>query len=203
LAVARRPHAWRRRIERLFQFRLVPRARQARGTDAFADGIAAPTPIQPPLALFFTTGYPGCGCDNIGVKEYDASSGEFVEEFAFSVSADKIGVDALGNVYVGYYGTNIDSTEKFAIGGNTALANYQPTHFSADDGLVVGPNGELVLTGVFGGADTFDEWDPGTSGAASRTFSYPIPPGSPEQQSAAFGADGTLYPIPVRRSGKG
>jgi hypothetical protein len=105
-------------------------------------------------------------------------SGHQTQVFAKSTGADVVAMDDAGNVYVAYNKNNLAYAARYAIGGSKPLAKYTPSTTGDTIGYVLASHkGEVVwfrLHQVSGGyTSIYDIWDPGESGPARRTFTYP------------------------------
>jgi hypothetical protein len=101
-----------------------------------------------------------------------------------------VGADNAGNIYTFGGGGASSELSKLAVGGSAPLASYAPTS-SQPLTMSVAPGGEMVVLGISGNDAVFDEWDPGKTGAPSRTITYAETNGI--EATFAQDADGNLY----------
>jgi hypothetical protein len=130
-----------------------------------------------------------------GGVEVFSQTGTLTDTFATSTGADYVGLDNSANAYILVTNNFVVTIARYAIGTNYPNASYAPT--SAMPQLILtGTNGTLVAAGA--GTDgsgnaiaIYDIWDPGVTGAPSRTLTYPN-----ETLGTLGGAvanDGTFY----------
>jgi hypothetical protein len=97
--------------------------------------------------------------------------------FASSTGADYFGLDDSGNAYVLADESNFTvAIARYAIGESAPSATYAPTS-ARPQFILVGRNGTLVAAGAASDASDnstaiYDIWDPGMTGAPSRTITY-------------------------------
>ncbi len=131
-----------------------------------------------------------------GIAEYSAATGALVKTFASATlpGVENLGADDAGNLYALSYQNGAVTLSKLAIGSDLIAATYTPSSMQP---LILGvsPTGEVVLSGYDPSCTSnctlsFDVWDPGKSGAPSRTLAYPS---TGFENEFALGTDGTLY----------
>jgi hypothetical protein len=180
------------------------------GAGGAASGAGTPTPIASasPTATPFTgpsavpTGTPvSITSDTVfasvgaaGVEAF-TTTGSPITTYAGTTGADEIALDASGNTYVLSSSGFSISVSRYTIGAQAPNATYSPTS-PRPQLIFAGPNGTLVVAGASTDANgnptgVYDFWDPGVTGAPSRTLTYPIE--TLGLLNGAMATDGTFY----------
>src|SRR5579871_4201441 len=130
-----------------------------------------------------------------GVHVY-SSKGQAVKTFATSTGANDVVMDDKGDAFVLYNQGGLNHVVRYKLGKNKPSATYQPSQPNVGGAIFASHAGELVYAYFFfvGSQITsaYDVWDPGVTGAPSRTFTHVNSPSSIEL-TVGVAQNGTLY----------
>ena len=163
--------------------------------------LAAPSATPPPASQ--TLAYLADASGGTGIEEVTAA-GTLVK--TLSIQTTIIGLDDAANAYSLFYppapspspGASSSPSPpppvlaEYPAGSSTAAGSYAPTSQRVS-WLNTAGSGEVVVEGFNSGSSltqVFDEWDPGKTGAPSRTITLPATSTVPSLDVAH---DGTLY----------
>lgn len=164
------------------------KANQQYGFAVFSTVTAAATPPPAPQTLVYFGGASGI--------TIATEAGSTVAQLA--IPTQTFDLDDTGNIYSSYHTRGVPGVtiQKFAPGSTTVIATYTPS--VVDQPFIsVSGSGELVAPHLQSdGTLLTDEWDPGASGAPSRTITTHT---SPFTIAFVMRHDGTLY-LPDRNA---
>ena len=151
-----------------------------------------PTPSATPLAIATDSVFASIGSGGVDVF---SQTGTLTDTFATSTGADYVGLDSAANAYILVTNNFVVTIARYAIGTNSPNAGYTPTS-AMPQLILVGTNGTLVAAGAGTGGSgnataIYDIWDPGVTGAPSRTLTYPNE--TLGTLGGAVASDGTFY----------